>query len=198
MMYWNQEPLEDIESQLEAGFRIYDALYFERGYCREVELLLERLVALTDEAMEKKGSNQSLLNQGAWFRALLRKDLDMALVFAREALALDPRNRAVMNTLGWVHFRRDEVEQARKYLVAAVDLGDDSEGFDLVGVLGLRRPVSNGSNLLYLALAYCEWHQLDDARKIIALLGRNDYADRMLMRHEARLYTELRETLDSQ
>ncbi len=198
MMYWNQEPLEDIESQLEAGFRIYDALYFERGYCREVELLLERLVALTDEAMEKKGSNQSLLNQGAWFRALLRKDLDMALVFAREALALDPQNRAVMNTLGWVHFRRDEVEQARKYLAAAVDLGDDSGGFDLVGALGLRPPVSNGSNLLYLALAYCEWHQLDDARKIISLLGRNDYADRMLMRHEVRLYNELRETLDSQ
>lgn len=198
MMYWRQEPFEDIEGQLEAGFRIYDALYFERGYCREVELLLQRLVALTDEAMEKKGSNRSLLNQAAWFRALLRKELDLALVFAREALALDPRDRAVMNTLGWVHFRRNEVEQARKYLIAAVGEGADAGGFDLVGALGLRPPVDKGSNLLYLALAYCEWNQLDEARKIIALLGRNNYADRMLMGHEVRLYKELRETLNSQ
>ena len=198
MMYWRQEPLEDIEGQLEAGFRIYDRLYFERGYCREVELLLHRLMELTDEAMEKKGSNRSLLNQAAWFRALLRKELDLALVFAREALALDPRNRAVMNTLGWVHFRRNEVEQARKYLTAAVGEGEDIGGFDLLGALGLRRPVDHGANLLYLALAYCEWHQFDDARKIIALLGRNNYADRMLMRHQVRLYNELRETLNSQ
>ena len=156
------------------------------------------LRSLTDEAMEKKGSNRSLLNQAAWFRALLRKELDLALVFAREALALDPRNRAVMNTLGWVHFRRDEVEQARKYLTAAVGEGEDIGGFDLVGALGLRRPVDHGANLLYLALAYCEWHQFDDARKIIALLGRNNYADRMLMSHQVRLYNELRETLNSQ
>ena len=61
-----------------------------------------------------------------------------------------------------------------------------------------RRPVDHGANLLYLALAYCEWHQFDDARKIIALLGRNNYADRMLMSHEVRLYNELRETLNSQ
>ncbi len=205
MLYWRQEPLEDIEGQLEAGFSIYDALYFERGYCREVELLLERLVELTDEAMKTKGSNRSLLNQAAWFRALLgpkapqrKYHLDMALVFAREALALNPREQAVMNTLGWVHFKRGEIEQARKYLTAAVGEGDDSGGFDLLGVLGLRQPADNGSNLLYLALAYYEWHQFDDARKIIALLGRNDYADRMLMPHEVRLYTDLRETLNSQ
>lgn len=198
MMYWSQEPLEDIEHQVEAGFSLYDALYFERGYCREVELLLERLVVLTTEAMEEKGSNRSLLNQAAWFRALLGKELDLALVFAREAFALDPRDRAVMNTLGWVHFRRDEVELARKYLTAAVGRGDDSGGFDLLGVLGLRRPTDSGSNLLYLALAYSEWQQPDDARKIIALLGRNDYAERMLRGHEVRLYNELRETLNSQ
>ncbi len=202
MMYWTVEPLEDIEGQLEAGFRIYDALYFERGYCREVELLLERLVALTVEAMETKGSNRSLLNQAAWFRALLGKDLDLALVFAREALALNPRDRAVMNTLGWVHFRRDEVKLARKYLTAAVGKGDDSGGFDLLGVLGLRPPTDSVSNLLYLALAYSEWHQLDEARKIIALLGRSRF--NLLGRtgrrrsHEVRLYNELRETLNSQ
>jgi hypothetical protein len=103
-----------------------------------------------------------------------------------------------MNTLGWVHFRRDEVELARKYLTAAVGRGDDSGGFDLLGVLGLRRPTDSGSNLLYLALAYSEWQQPDDARKIIALLGRNDYAERMLRGHEVRLYNELRETLNSQ
>ena len=104
-----------------------------------------------------------------------------------------------MNTLGWVHFRRkDEVELARKYLTAAVGRGDDSGGFDLLGVLGLRPPTDSGSNLLYLALAYSEWHQLDEARKIIALLGRNAYADRMLMDHQLRLYNELRETLNSQ
>ena len=192
--YWNKEPLEDTEHQAAAGFRLYSALYYERGYCREVEILLDRLIALTDQAMEEKGSSRSLLNQAAWYRALLRKDLDTALDFARQALDMAPRDRAVMNTLGWVHFRRSETEEATKYLTAAVR-DDDDGGFDLVGALGLRPPSDNEVHLLYLALAYFEWHRWDDARRMVDRLGRNNYADRWFMLHEVRLLDELEETL---
>lgn len=195
--YWKREPLEDTERQVEAGFRLYDALYFKHGWEQDVKGLLELLVTLTDRAMEEKGSNRSLLNQAAWFRALLGKDLDLAREYAREALALDPRDRAVMNTLGWVHFRRDEIKAARKYLRAAVNPGDTG-GFDLVGALGLRPPVDNGANLLYLAFAYCEWGQLDEARYILDQLGRDNYVGRMFMDHQVRLYDELSDRLNNQ
>ena len=205
LRYWEEESLEDPELQAAAGFRIYDGVYFERGYCQEVELLLDRLIELTDRALEEKDKSLGLLNQAAWFRALRGKDLDRALSFAQEARSLDCRNQAVLNTLGWVYFQRAETKKALEFLRYAVDdprrlekLCDDEDGgFDLLSILGLRSssfPPNYAANYLYLALAYGQIGQLKNARAMVRLVRRDD-ADRMLMLHEKRLLDELDETL---
>ncbi len=205
LRYWEGESLEDPELQAAAGFSIYDGVYFERGYCREIELLLDTLIELTDRALEEKGKSLVLLNQAAWFRALRGKDLDSALSFAQEARDLDCRNQAILNTLGWVHFQRSETKKAFEYLRYAVDdprhleklCDDEGGGFDLLRALGLRSAgflPNYAANYLYLALAYGQIGQLENARAMVRMV-RQDDAERMLRLHEKRLLDELEETL---
>ena len=204
--YWESQPLEDPELQAEAGFSIYDAVYFERGYCEEVELLLDRLIELVDAAMGEKGESLPLLNQAAWFRALRGKDLGLALTFARKAHALECRNQAVLNTLGWVHFQRSETKEAFEFLRSAVSdpdyldqLCDEAgEEFDLLSRLGLRSPSfppNYAAHNLYLALAYWEIGQQENSREMIRRVHQHSYGGRMLLRHERRLLGDLEETL---
>ncbi|MCS5627030.1 MAG: hypothetical protein NZ935_05575, partial [Planctomycetes bacterium] len=204
--YWESQPLEDPELQAEAGFSIYDAVYFERGYCEEVEFLLDRLIELVDAALGEKGESLPLLNQAAWFRALRGKDLGLALTFARKAHALECRNQAVLNTLGWVHFRRSETKEAFKFLRSAVSdpdyldqLCDEAgEDFDLLSYLGLRSSSFSpnyAAHYLYLALAYWEIGQQENSREMIRRVHRYSYGGRMLLRHERRLLGDLEETL---
>lgn len=206
LRYWDSEPLEDPELQASAGHSIYDVVYAERGYCEEVESLLDRLIALVDTALGEKGETLSLLNQAAWYRALRGRDLGMALSFARQAHELECRNQAVLNTLGWVYFRRGETREAFKYLRAAVAGPDylkslcdeDGDAFDLLAFLGLdfsRFPPEYAAHYLYLALAYWELGQHENARDMIQRVHNHSYGGRLLMGHQKRLLSDLEETL---
>jgi len=51
--------------------------------------------------------------------------LDEALELIAHAVALDPENSAYLDSLGWVHFRLGDLEEAERWLRRAVDLGED-------------------------------------------------------------------------
>ena len=60
------------------------------------------------------------LNYLAYTYAELGKNLDEAFALANRALDLQPNDGYILDTVGWIHFKRGDVEQAIRFLEAAV------------------------------------------------------------------------------
>tara|TARA_B110000467_G_scaffold125289_1_gene117661 strand:- start:483 stop:2027 length:1545 start_codon:yes stop_codon:yes gene_type:complete len=54
------------------------------------------------------------------------KDLEFALTLAEKAIALDPKNSMIMDTLGWVYFQLGETNLALKYLESSIQISGDN------------------------------------------------------------------------
>lgn len=82
----------------------------------QLEMLLERFP-------EDPGVNNDL----GYLYADQGKNLELAETMVRKALAEDPENGAYLDSLGWVLYRRGDIEQALEYLqkaVAAIEAED--------------------------------------------------------------------------
>ena len=64
----------------------------------------------------------------AYFWAQRGRNLDRALELAREANRAQPRSHAILDTLGWVHYKRGEFEKARQYLEASRERAKQIQG----------------------------------------------------------------------
>lgn len=64
------------------------------------------------------------------------ENLDQALVLVQQAVALEPDNGAYIDSLGWVHFRLGQYDEARGYLERAASLvGNDAVVLEHLGDL---------------------------------------------------------------
>ncbi len=72
--------------------------------------------------LEIDPNNYSALNFIGYSLADLNEDLDEAERLVRRALLLDPGSGAVMDSLGWVLFRKGDYQQALEYLKRANDM----------------------------------------------------------------------------
>jgi tetratricopeptide (TPR) repeat protein len=64
-------------------------------------------------------SNADAMNYLAYMLANRGDGLDEAIDLVTQALKIDPQNGAYLDSLGWAHFRRGDIEDAAKYLTAA-------------------------------------------------------------------------------
>ncbi len=82
------------------------------------------------EALERARSlapdHPKVLRLYAMSLALRNERLDHALDLAEQAVEQAPESPSAHHTLGWVHFRRNEVEAARRHLRIALDTGSPS------------------------------------------------------------------------
>lgn len=127
----------------------------------EAIIVLEKIVADNEEAIEARyflGSAYERSGQidaaVAAFRTLLKskpdfapalnylgymwaeraEKLDEALRMINKAVAIEPDNGAYIDSLGWVHFQRGDLERAREYLARAARLiSDDPTIFEHLG-----------------------------------------------------------------
>ncbi len=88
------------------------------GRVEEAEQLFRRLV--DDEPDDANAANYL-----GYMWADRDVNLDEALELITRAVALDPENSAYLDSLGWVHYRLGDTEQAEHWLRRAVDLGGD-------------------------------------------------------------------------
>jgi tetratricopeptide (TPR) repeat protein len=103
----------------------------ERGF---LFVELREWQAATDDFRRATEQNQRLIdaqNGLAWYQAeKLGTNLDESLAAAERALELagpDPLLRAmVIDTVGWVHYKRSELEAAKQCVEEAVRLNDTS------------------------------------------------------------------------
>ena len=64
--------------------------------------------------------NAGALNYLGYLLAVRGEQLDEAIQLVQRALKEEPDNGAYLDSLGWAYFRRGNLNEAEKYLVAAV------------------------------------------------------------------------------
>ena len=113
-------------------FNLVD-LYADAGRSNEAERLLRQIVAA-------EPSNSRALNHLGYMLANRGEQLDEAVALVKRALAQDPDRPEYLDSLGWAHFKKGELNEAMKYLTAAASkLPTNSEVQDHLGDVHARR-----------------------------------------------------------
>ena len=108
-------------------------LYGEAGRDDDKERVLRQVLNLNP-------SDAQTLNTLGYLLAVRGEKLDEAIALVRRALEKDPDNGAYLDSLGWAHFRRGDVNEAYKYLAAAAErMPESSEVLDHLGDVQARR-----------------------------------------------------------
>jgi len=101
--------------------------YADAGRSADAERTLRQVIAA-------EPSNANALNYLGYLLALRGEQLDEAIELVRRALDAEPDNGAYLDSLGWAHFKRGDLEDAEKYLAAAAEqLPHNSEVQDHLG-----------------------------------------------------------------
>ena len=103
----------------------------ELRYSRALIAEQQSKLALAEEDLRHiltlEPQNVNALNALGYTLADHNQNLDEALALIQNAYQLSPNNPAIMDSLGWAHFRRGELEQALPFLEQAFALIQDHE-----------------------------------------------------------------------
>ncbi len=87
-----------------------------------------------EQALRLDPNNHNAMNNFAYFMSERGERLEYALELAEKAVSTEPKNSAYLDTLGWIHFKLENYEQAKKYIQQSIDTGDASaEVFEHLG-----------------------------------------------------------------
>ena len=141
----------------EPGIRLELAdFYADSGRGADAEKLLR-------EMLESDPSNPDALNYLGYMLARNGQKLDEAIQLVNRALKSEPDNGAFLDSLGWAHFKRGDLNEAEKYLgAAAAQLPENSEILDHLGDLYAQQG---------------RWQNAIDAWSRALKGGRNDNVD---------------------
>ena len=81
----------------------------------------DKAVEHYQRAIALNGADAVALNNLAWVLSETRKSPDEALVWAQKAAQIAPRSPEVLDTLGWIQYRRGAYAEAEKVLAQAVE-----------------------------------------------------------------------------
>lgn len=108
-------------------------LYSDAGRSGDAEQLLRQMLAADP-------SSAQVLNHLGYLLATRGEQLDEAVRLVQRALDGDPGRPEYLDSLGWAHFKRGELNEALKYLNAAAEkLPDNSEVQDHLGDVHAQR-----------------------------------------------------------
>jgi tetratricopeptide (TPR) repeat protein len=98
-------------------------LVFIRAAALERLDQVEESAALFRSLVESEPNDANAANYLGYMWADREMHLEEALELIARAVALDPENSAYLDSLGWVHFRLGDLNEAERWLRLAVDLG---------------------------------------------------------------------------
>jgi tetratricopeptide (TPR) repeat protein len=108
-------------------------LYQDGGRVSDAERVLRQILV-------NEPANPIALNTLGYLLAVRGDQLDEAIRLVRRALDKDPDNGAYLDSLGWAYFRKGDMDEAEKYLLAAAArMPDNAEVQDHLGDLHARR-----------------------------------------------------------
>ncbi len=82
--------------------------------------------SLYEKALRIDSTNALVLNNYSYSLSERGLQLERALSMATMAVAADPDNSSYLDTIGWIHFKLGNYEEARRYIEEAVATGDAS------------------------------------------------------------------------
>ena len=91
----------------------------------EKQKSFDRAESLLKEILKSKPDNAEALNYIGYMLADRGVRLDEAVKYVKEALAIDPRNGAFLDSLGWALFKLNDLANAEKYLLEADSIVQD-------------------------------------------------------------------------
>lgn len=96
------------------------------GQCQQALGQVAQAADSYRRALTINGKDLVSLNNLAWMLAETRKDLEAALPLAVRAAELAPQAAEILDTLGWIHYRRGAYAEAEKILGRASERAPDS------------------------------------------------------------------------
>lgn len=121
----------DVE-RFDQALAILEPLYTkdrsDRGVAFQLAATYERAGRIEDaekgflDILDRNPEDAATLNYLGYMWADRNENLDRAREMIATAVRLEPRNAAYLDSLGWVHFRLGNLEDAEKYLLEAVQL----------------------------------------------------------------------------
>ena len=122
-VYEHAERFADAQTTLDAAARkfpddkqvhfLQGALYEQQDKVTEAEQAFRKALALDK-------NNPSVLNYLGYMLADRGMKLEEALAMVQKAVSADPINGAFLDSLGWVYFKMDRLDQAEQFLKRAV------------------------------------------------------------------------------
>ena len=100
-------------------------LVFTRAAALERLDQVDASAALFRQLVDSEPNDAIAANYLGYMWADREMHLEEALALIAGAVALDPENSAFLDSLGWVHFRLGDLDEAERWLRLAVDLGGD-------------------------------------------------------------------------
>lgn len=117
-------------------------------------------IAEMKKVLEIDGNHVQALNYLAYTYAERGTDLDSAEDLARRALALDPTDGYILDTVGWVLFKKGQTEPALRYLEAAIKAkSDESIIAEHLGDVYFRSQMLEKARFMYQKAAELESDQ---------------------------------------
>jgi tetratricopeptide (TPR) repeat protein len=99
-----------------------ERLKLQRAEVYEKQKDFDRAESLCKEILKDNPSSAGALNYVGYMLADRGIRLDEAVKYVREALAIEPRNGAYLDSLGWAFFKLNDMANAEKYLLEADEL----------------------------------------------------------------------------
>lgn len=99
-----------------------DRIKFQKATVYERLKDYDRAELLFKELLKENPSNATVLNYLGYMLADRGVRLDEAVRYVKEALTLEPRNGAYLDSLGWAYFKLNDLQNAEKYLLEADEI----------------------------------------------------------------------------
>jgi pentatricopeptide repeat protein len=107
-----------------------DSLNLQLASVYEKQKDFDRAESLLKEMLKTKPDNAVALNYIGYMLADRGVRLEEAVRYVKEALAIDPRNGAYLDSLGWAFFKLNDLGNAEKYLLEADKLTRNDSTID--------------------------------------------------------------------
>jgi len=96
-----------------------ERLRFQRAEVYEKQKDFDRAESVLKQILKENPNNAVALNYIGYMLADRGIRLEEALRYVKEALAIDPRNGAYLDSIGWAFFKLDDMQNAERYLLEA-------------------------------------------------------------------------------
>jgi tetratricopeptide (TPR) repeat protein len=117
--------LRGVKDQKLEGDADKERLKLQLATVYEKQKSFDRAESLIKEILKSKPDSAEALNYIGYMLADRGVRLDEAVKYVQEALIIDPRNGAYLDSLGWALFKLNDLKNAEKYLLEADSIVKD-------------------------------------------------------------------------